>query len=60
MQLFSIVNSFHPYDAVAFISLQMLQVVAAPIPGEVIGLIGGYLYGPFRGTIFSTIGLMIG
>jgi uncharacterized membrane protein YdjX (TVP38/TMEM64 family) len=54
------VNSFHPYDEVAFISLQILQVVAAPIPGEVTGLIGGYLYGPVLGTVYSTIGLTIG
>jgi uncharacterized membrane protein YdjX (TVP38/TMEM64 family) len=54
------VNSFHPYDEVAFISLQILQVVAAPIPGEATGLIGGYLYGPVRGTVYSTIGLTAG
>jgi uncharacterized membrane protein YdjX (TVP38/TMEM64 family) len=56
----TLINSFHPYDEVAFISLQILQVVAAPIPGEVTGLIGGYLYGPFLGTVYSTIGLTIG
>jgi uncharacterized membrane protein YdjX (TVP38/TMEM64 family) len=54
------VNSFHPYDEVAFISLQILQVVAAPIPGEATGLIGGYLFGPILGTIYSTIGLTVG
>lgn len=54
------VKSFHPYDEIVFISLQILQVVAAPIPGEVTGLIGGYLYGPVPGTVYSTIGLTIG
>jgi uncharacterized membrane protein YdjX (TVP38/TMEM64 family) len=54
------INSFHPYDEIVFISIQILQVIAAPIPGEVTGLIGGYLYGPFLGTIYSTIGLTIG
>ena len=54
------INSFHPYDALVFILLQILQVVAAPIPGEATGFIGGYLYGPFLGTIYSTIGLTIG
>jgi uncharacterized membrane protein YdjX (TVP38/TMEM64 family) len=54
------INSFHPYDEVVFISLQVLQVIAAPIPGEATGIIGGYLYGPFLGTIYSTIGLTIG
>jgi len=56
----ALINSFHPYDELAFIGLQILQVVAAPIPGEVTGLIGGYVYGTFLGTVYSTIGLTIG
>jgi uncharacterized membrane protein YdjX (TVP38/TMEM64 family) len=54
------IKSFHPYDEFVFISLQILQVVVAPIPGELTGIIGGYLYGSFLGTIYSTIGLTIG
>jgi uncharacterized membrane protein YdjX (TVP38/TMEM64 family) len=40
--------------------LQIIQVVAAPIPGELTGIIGGYLYGPLWGTVYSTIGLTLG
>lgn len=54
------ITSFYPYDVIAFITMQFLQVVFAPIPGDVTGLIGGYLYGPFRGTLYSTIGLTAG
>ena len=55
------IESFHhPFDEVVFILLQIMQVVAAPIPGEVTGFIGGYLYGPILGTLYSTIGLTIG
>ncbi len=43
-----------------FIVLQSLQVVFAPIPGEVTGLVGGILFGEFWGVIYSTIGLTIG
>lgn len=50
----------YPHDELIFILLQIIQVVAAPIPGELSGLIGGYLYGPFWGTVYSTIGLTIG
>ena len=50
----------YPYDELIFILLQIIQVVAAPIPGELTGLIGGYLYGPFWGTVYSTIGLTLG
>ena len=38
----------------------MLQVVAAPVPGEVTGFVGGLFFGPFRGVLFSTIGLALG
>jgi uncharacterized membrane protein YdjX (TVP38/TMEM64 family) len=59
-KLLNFIKSYHPYDEFIFIFLQILQVVAAPIPGELTGLIGGYLYGPFWGTVYSTIGLTIG
>lgn len=50
----------YPHDELVFILLQIVQVVAAPIPGELTGLIGGYLYGPVWGTLYSTIGLTLG
>ena len=59
-KLLNFIKSYHPYDEFIFISLQILQVVVAPIPGELTGLIGGYLYGPFWGTVYSTIGLTLG
>lgn len=45
---------------VIFISLQALQVIISPIPGEVTGFLGGYLFGVRLGFIYSTIGLGIG
>ncbi|HYR02419.1 MAG TPA: TVP38/TMEM64 family protein, partial [Syntrophobacteria bacterium] len=59
-RLINFIKSFHPYDEFVFILFQILQVVFAPIPGEVTGLIGGYLYGPVLGTIYSTVGLTVG
>lgn len=53
-------NSLGPLSFIGFIFLQTLQVVAAPIPGEVSGLIGGFLYGPILGLFLSTIGLTLG
>jgi uncharacterized membrane protein YdjX (TVP38/TMEM64 family) len=52
--------SLGPWGFSGLIVVQALQVVVAPIPGEVAGLFGGFLYGPFLGTILSTIGLTIG
>jgi len=54
------ITSCDPYDEIIFIALQILQVIFAPIPGEASGFIGGYLYGPYLGTVYSTIGLTLG
>jgi uncharacterized membrane protein YdjX (TVP38/TMEM64 family) len=54
------ITSFGPLSILIFIALQILQVLIAPLPGEVTGVIGGYLYGPVMGTLYSTIGLTIG
>ncbi|MBA4417728.1 MAG: TVP38/TMEM64 family protein [Syntrophus sp. (in: bacteria)] len=54
------IASFGPFAAVAFVVVQALQVVFAPIPGEVTGFVGGFLFGNVVGTILSTIGLTLG
>jgi uncharacterized membrane protein YdjX (TVP38/TMEM64 family) len=40
--------------------LQALQVIIAPIPGELTGIRGGYLFGQWVGLLYSTIGLTAG
>ena len=52
--------SFGPYSAAVFTLLQALQVVIAPIPGELTGVVGGYLYGNAFGFLLSTLGLTLG
>jgi len=54
------VSSFGPYAALVYVVLQCMQVVIAPIPGEVTGFVGGLLFGVWEGTVLSTIGLTIG
>jgi uncharacterized membrane protein YdjX (TVP38/TMEM64 family) len=54
------IASFGPFAAIAFVLVQSLQVVFAPVPGEVTGFVGGYLFGNVMGTILSTIGLTLG
>jgi uncharacterized membrane protein YdjX (TVP38/TMEM64 family) len=49
-----------PLAPLAFILIQALQVVFAPIPGEATGFIGGYLFGAPLGLLYSTIGLTLG
>ncbi len=45
---------------ILFMSLQALQVVVSPIPGEATGFLGGYLFGEWLGLLYSTIGLTVG
>jgi uncharacterized membrane protein YdjX (TVP38/TMEM64 family) len=59
-RLLGFIDRHRSYAVFIFIGLQALQVVAAPIPGEVTGLVGGYLFGTGPGIIFSTIGLTLG
>jgi uncharacterized membrane protein YdjX (TVP38/TMEM64 family) len=54
------VESWGAFAPFAFISLQFLQVVFAPLPGEASGVIGGFLFGQWPGLIYSTIGLTAG
>ncbi len=54
------IRTFGPYAPLAFIFIQALQVVLAPIPGEATGIIGGYLFGTGLGFLYSTIGLTLG
>jgi uncharacterized membrane protein YdjX (TVP38/TMEM64 family) len=52
--------SFGPYSSAVFVLLQALQVVVSPIPGELTGVVGGFVYGETYGFILSTIGLTLG
>jgi uncharacterized membrane protein YdjX (TVP38/TMEM64 family) len=54
------IASFGPYAAPVFILVQVMQVVIAPIPGELTGFVGGLLFGALRGALFSTVGLTLG
>lgn len=44
----------------ALILINMLQIVIAPIPGYVMQAAAGYLYGPFWGGVWGSIGLLAG
>ncbi len=51
----------HPWLApVVYIFFQALQVIVAPLPGEVTGFVAGYLFGAWWGTFYSMIGITIG
>lgn len=53
-------RSWGPWAPVAFIMIQALQVVLAPIPGELTGAAGGFLFGTWPNIVYSSVGLTIG
>lgn len=44
----------------ALVIVLALQVILAPLPGQIFGLASGYIYGPWIGTLISMVGLTIG
>jgi uncharacterized membrane protein YdjX (TVP38/TMEM64 family) len=54
------VESWGNMAPVAFIVLQTLQVVIAPIPGELTGAVGGFIFGAVPTLFYSTAGLTLG
>ncbi len=53
------IRSCGPLAPLAYILLQSIQTVAAPIPGQVVGSIGGLLFG-WWGILWTLIGSTIG
>ncbi|WP_424015640.1 TVP38/TMEM64 family protein [Halorubrum xinjiangense] len=53
-------DQFGIFAPIVFIGIQALQVVVAPIPGQVVALVAGYLFGSFWGTVYSLTGVLIG
>ena len=54
------ISQFGIYAPAVFVGAQVLQVIFAPIPGQVAALVGGYLFGPVAGTAYSMVGVTIG
>ncbi|SHH98396.1 TVP38/TMEM64 family protein [Clostridium grantii] len=54
------VMSFGKFGYLVFLMMQIIQVIAFFIPGEIIQIASGYIYGTFLGTITSVVGITIG
>src|SRR3989441_4392342 len=59
-QVRAMVDRWGGWAPIVFIGIQAMQVIIAPIPGEVTGLLGGFVFGQWLGFLYSTIGLTIG
>jgi uncharacterized membrane protein YdjX (TVP38/TMEM64 family) len=49
----ALIGSYGPLAPLVFIGLQIAQVVIAPIPGQAMGVVSGYLFGAALGTLYS-------
>lgn len=58
-QLVESVRSFGVFAPLLYILLQTIQTVAAPIPGQIVGSVGGFIFGPW-GILWTVIGSLIG
>lgn len=58
-QLQEVISSWGIFAPVLYILLQIAQTVVAPIPGQIVGSIGGYLFGGW-GILWTSIGTLIG
>jgi uncharacterized membrane protein YdjX (TVP38/TMEM64 family) len=54
------VTRFGYWAPLAAILLHVAQVLLAPIPGQVVDAVNGYLFGAAWGTLYSLVGVIIG
>jgi uncharacterized membrane protein YdjX (TVP38/TMEM64 family) len=54
------IDRLGPWGPLGIVLGQMAQVLLAPIPGQIVGWMAGYLYGPWDGAALSMAGLMGG
>jgi uncharacterized membrane protein YdjX (TVP38/TMEM64 family) len=48
------------WGPVALVALNAIQIVVAPIPGYVVQIAAGFLFGPLWGGVWSSLGLLAG
>ena len=54
------VLSYGHYSSLVYVALQVIQIVLFFIPGEIIQIAGGYIFGTFIGAALSVTGIIIG
>lgn len=52
--------SFGALAPLVYTGIFSLQILLAPLPGNFMGLMGGYLFGALLGTLYSGVGLALG
>lgn len=56
----SLILSFGNYSFLAYIAIQIVQIIFFFIPGEFVQIAGGYIFGALNGYLLSFVGILIG
>lgn len=59
-ELRALILSFGNYSFLAYIVIQIAQIIVFFIPGELVQIAGGYIFGSLNGYILSFVGILIG
>ncbi|MEF8812492.1 MAG: TVP38/TMEM64 family protein [Halovenus sp.] len=59
-ELRAFIRQYGVFSPIVLIALQALQVVFAPIPGQILAVVAGYLFGAWWGTVYNMIGITVG
>ncbi|MFA1609415.1 TVP38/TMEM64 family protein [Halobellus rubicundus] len=54
------IGQYGVWAPLVLIALQAVQVVAAPVPGQILAVVAGYLFGAWWGTLYNMIGITVG
>jgi uncharacterized membrane protein YdjX (TVP38/TMEM64 family) len=54
------VASYGSVSALVYVLIQIVQVVVFVIPGEVVQVAGGYIFGTWLGALLSVLGILVG
>jgi len=54
------VGRLGPWGALGIVILEVAQTLLAPLPGQAVGVVSGYFFGPWWGTLYAMAGLLAG
>jgi uncharacterized membrane protein YdjX (TVP38/TMEM64 family) len=54
------INSYGTDGILVYIIFNILHIIIVVIPGELLQIAGGYIYGTFWGTVYTFTGMFIG
>ncbi|MGL5085419.1 MAG: TVP38/TMEM64 family protein, partial [Clostridium sp.] len=59
-ELKALILGFGKYSFLAYIGIQIVQIIVFFIPGELVQIAGGYIFGSLGGYGLSIVGVLIG